>query len=78
LLDQERRIARGMSLMLDDPDLRAILRNLCHLGGQVGNEAEQVQRYLLGDVRRYQRGDGAFPRASDSRSLTVAAQRAVP
>jgi hypothetical protein len=60
-LDQQRRMARGMSLMLDDPDLRAIPWNLCHLGGQAGNEAEQVQRYLLGDVRRYQRGDAGLP-----------------
>src|SRR6266508_212021 len=32
-LDQQRRMARGMRLMLDDPDLRAIPRNLRHLGG---------------------------------------------
>jgi hypothetical protein len=38
---------RGMRLMLDDPDLRAIPRKLRGLGGQAGNEAEQVQRYLL-------------------------------
>ena len=47
-LDQQRRMARGMRLMLDNPDLRAIPGNLRHLGGQAGNEAEQVQRYLLG------------------------------
>ncbi len=35
----------------------AIPRDLRHLGGQAGNEAEQVQRYLPGDVRRYQFGD---------------------
>ena len=52
LLDQQRRMARGMRLMLDNPDLRAIPRNLRSLGGQTGNEAEQLQRYLLGDVRR--------------------------
>ena len=52
LLDQQRRMARGMRLMLDDPDLRAIPRNLRGLGGQTGDEAEQVQRYLLGDFRR--------------------------
>ena len=51
-LDQQRRMARGMRLMLDDPDLRAIPGNLRRLGGQAGDEAEQVQRYLLGDVRR--------------------------
>ena len=36
--------------MLDNPDLGAIPLNLCHLGGQAGNEAEQVQRYRLGDA----------------------------
>jgi hypothetical protein len=60
-LDQQRRMARGMSLMLDDPDLRAIPRNQRSFGGQVGDEAEQVQRYLLGDVRRYQLGDAGLP-----------------
>ena len=60
-LNQQRRMARGMRLMLDNPDLRAIPRNLRHLGGQAGNEAEQVQRYLLGDVRRYQLGDAGLP-----------------
>ncbi len=66
--------------MLDDAHLSAIPRDLRHLGGQAGDEAEaeQVQRYLLGDARRYQPGEAAFPRASDSRTRTVAAQRAVP
>jgi len=50
--DEQRRMARGMRLMLDDPDLRAIPRKLRRLGGQTGNEAEQVQRYLLGDFWR--------------------------
>jgi hypothetical protein len=59
-LNQQRRMARGMRLMLDEPDLRAIPRNLRHLGGQAGNEAEQVQRYLLDDVRRYQLGDAGL------------------
>ena len=77
-LDQQRRMARGMRLMLDDPDLRAIPGNLRRLGGQAGDEAEQVQRYLLGDVRRYHSATRAFAPASDSRSRTVAAQRAVP
>src|ERR1700749_3756261 len=45
---------RGMRLMLDNPDLRAVPGNLRRLGRQAGNESEQVQRYLLGDVRRYQ------------------------
>jgi hypothetical protein len=36
--------------MLDNPDMRAIPRKLCRPGGQAGNEAEQVQRYLIGDA----------------------------
>ena len=59
--DQQRRMARGMRLMLDNPDLRAIPGNLRHPGGQAGNEAEQVQRYLPGDVRRYPLGDAGLP-----------------
>lgn len=51
-LDQQCRMARGMRLMLDNPDLRAIPRNVRSFGRQTGNEAEQVQRYLLGDFRR--------------------------
>ena len=52
LLDQQRRMALGMRRMLDNPDFRAIPRNLRSFGRQTGNEAEQVQRYLLGDFRR--------------------------
>src|SRR5229473_3218604 len=61
LLDQQRRMARGMRLMLDNPDLRAIPRNPRSSGGQTGNEAKQVPRYLLGDVRRYPPGDAVLP-----------------
>ena len=50
LLNEQRRMTWGMRLMLDNPDSRAIPRNLRHLGGQAGNQAEQVQRYLLGDA----------------------------
>jgi len=60
-LDHQRRMARGMRLMLDDPDSRTVPWNLCRLGGQAGDEAEQVQRYLLGDVRWYQCGDEVLP-----------------
>ena len=49
-LDQKRRMARGMRLMLDNADLGAIPRDLRRPGGQAGNEAEQVQRHLLGDA----------------------------
>ena len=52
LLDQQRRMALGMRRMLDDPDFRAIPRNLRSFGRQTGDEAEQVQRYLVGDLRR--------------------------
>ncbi len=52
LLDQQCRMALGMRRMLDNPDFRAIPRNLCSFGRQTGNEAEQVQRYLVGDFRR--------------------------
>jgi len=60
-LNQQCRMARGMRLMLDNPDLRAIPRNPRSFGGQAGNEAEQVQRYLIGDVRRYPLGDVRLP-----------------
>jgi hypothetical protein len=45
-------MARGMRLMLDNPDSRAIPRNVRGFGRQTGYEAEQVQRYLLGDLWR--------------------------
>src|SRR5215469_2683515 len=60
-LDQQRRMARGMSLMLDNPDFRAIPRNPRSFGGRAGNEAKQVPRYLLGDVRRDPPGDAVLP-----------------
>jgi hypothetical protein len=50
VFDQQCRMARGVRLMLDDPDLGAIPRNLCRLGGQASDETQQVQRYL--DFRR--------------------------
>ena len=72
--------------MLDDPDSRAVPRNLCRPGGQAGNEAEQIQRYLLGDFRRYQLGDLVLPmRVRQKRSdigravgRTVTGHRAEP
>ena len=51
LLDQQRRMSLGMRRMLKNPDLRAIPRNPRSFVRQTGNEAEQVQRYLLGDRR---------------------------
>jgi hypothetical protein len=38
LLDQQRRMARGMRLMLDNPDSRAIPGNPRSSGGRTGNE----------------------------------------
>src|SRR6266545_5304490 len=39
LLDQQRRMTRGMRLMLDNPDSRAITRNPRRFRGQTGDEA---------------------------------------
>src|SRR5215469_14850268 len=74
LLDQQRRMARRMRPMLDDPDLRAIPGNPRGLGGQTGNKAKQVPRYLLGDVRRYPPGDAGLP--TRARHLTPDSSRA--
>ena len=60
-LNQQRRVAGGMGVMLDNPDLRAIPGNPRSFSGQAGNEAKQVPRYLLGDVRRYPLGDASLP-----------------
>ena len=71
-------MARGMRLMLDDPDLRAVPRNPRGLGGQCGDETEEVERHLVGDVRRYPLLMRAFQFGSDSRAWIVAPHRAVP
>src|SRR5919202_326402 len=60
-LNQQCRMARGMRLVLDDPDLRTIPRNPCSSGGQSGDEAEQVQWYLLGEFRWQPLGDAGLP-----------------
>ena len=52
LLDQQRRMALGMRRMLDNPDFRAIPRNLRRFGRQPGKEAEEFERYFVGDFRR--------------------------
>jgi hypothetical protein len=39
-----------MRVMLNDPDLRPVPRDPQGLGGQGGDESEQVQWYLLGDA----------------------------
>jgi hypothetical protein len=45
-------MALGMRRMLDDPDVRTIPRDLRATGRQTGDEAEEVQWYVLGDLRR--------------------------
>ena len=62
LLDQQRRMARGVRRMLDDADSRAVPREQLGSGGQAGDEAEQVQRY----ARR--RSPAAAPRGRGSSS----------
>ena len=64
-------MARGMCLMLDDPDARAAPRNLGRRVGQTADVAEQVQRDLVRDVRRQDGSDPAFAPSPDSRSLAV-------
>ena len=77
-LDQQGCMARGMRRVLDDPDSRAIPGNLCRSGRQTGDEAERVQRDLLGDSGGNPSATRAFQFASDRRSRILAAQRAVP
>lgn len=48
--DHQRRMARGVRPMLDDPHGRAVPGNLHGTGGQAGDEAEQGQRHLIGDA----------------------------
>ena len=48
LIDQRRRMARGMCLMLDNPDLRAIPRNPRSFGGQAGNQCRAGGRMASG------------------------------
>ena len=52
IIDQQCRMAWRMCRMLDDPDVRAIPRNLRSSGRQTGDEAEWVQRDVLGDFWR--------------------------
>src|SRR5918996_3356139 len=61
LLDQQRRVARGVRLVLDDPYRRTIPRDLRRICWKAGDEAEQVQRYLLGELRRQNLGDADLP-----------------
>jgi hypothetical protein len=54
LLDQQRCMARGMRLMLDNPDLRAIPRNPRSFGGQTGSRGRRPRS-------RRRRADQACP-----------------
>ena len=78
LLDQQRRMARGMRLMLDNPDLRAIPRNPRRFGGQTGNAPKQVPRICSAMSGGIHPAMLSFQCGPDSRSRIVAAQRAVP
>jgi hypothetical protein len=51
-LDQQRRMALGMRWMLNDRDCSVVPGNLRRFGSQTSNEAEQVERYLVGDFGR--------------------------
>ena len=51
LLDQQRRMARSMCLMLDDADLRAIPGNPCYWGFGAGGLAAIAQLAGLGETR---------------------------
>jgi hypothetical protein len=59
-LDQQRRVARGVRVMLDDPDLRAVRGIRVVSAGRPMMRAEQVQRHIVDDVRRYQSGDAGL------------------
>jgi hypothetical protein len=78
-LDDQRRMARGMRLMLDDADLRAIPGNPCRVSA-----GRPVMRPSRSSGTCSTMSGGIIPAtralapASDSRSRTVAAQRAVP
>jgi hypothetical protein len=50
-----------MGRMLDDPDGRASPRKLHRSGGQTCDEAEQVQRHLVSDLRRQSLGSAGLP-----------------
>ena len=41
-------MSRGVRCMLDEPDPRAMPGDLRRRDGQSGNEAEQVERHLVG------------------------------
>ena len=52
ILDQQCRMPRSVRRMLDDPDCRAVPRNPHRPVRQTGDDAEQLQRHLLGDLLR--------------------------
>ena len=50
VLDQQRRVTRRVRLVLDDLDARAVPREHVRVGRQAGDQPEQVQGHLVGDV----------------------------
>ena len=79
LLDEQRRMASSMPLMLDNPNLWAIPGNLRSFGGQAGNLAKQSSSGISSPMSGGNTSaTWAFQSACDSRSLISAAQRAVP
>ena len=77
-LYQQRRMARSVRLMLDNPDLRAIPGNPRSFGGQAGNEAKQVHDICSAISGGIHPAMLSFQCGRDSRSRIAAAQRAVP
>ena len=59
--DHQRRMARGMSLMLDDAHGGTIPRNLRGIRWQAGDETEQLHRDVLGVLRRQPLGYTVLP-----------------
>jgi hypothetical protein len=60
LLDQQGRMALGVRRVFDDPDVRAIPGYRRRFGGQTGQEAEQLKRDVIGDLRRERVGDAGL------------------
>jgi hypothetical protein len=59
--DQQRRVARGVRPMLDDPHFGTIPGNALGAGGEPRDESEQLHRDLVGVLRRQPLGDAGLP-----------------
>ena len=68
----------GMRLMLENSDSGAVPRNLCSFGGQTCDETKQIQRDILGELRRQHLGHSGLPVRGRQQIPIDAAQRAVP